>query len=52
MLWIVLFAFGIPLVYIVSEHLNQKRDREIALRRIRKRLAEKEQSNHEEVPLE
>ena len=42
MFWIALVVFGIPLIYMLAQHGQAKRNRERQLRRIEKRLAEKE----------
>ena len=43
-LWLALIIFLVPLVYTIAGHFDQKRKREDQLRRIQKRLAEKERS--------
>ncbi len=42
MFWIALVVFGIPLIYMLAQHGQTKRNRERQLKRIEQRLAEKE----------
>ncbi len=42
MFWIALVVFGIPLVYMIAQHFETKRNRERQLEQIERRLAEKE----------
>ena len=42
MFWIALAVFGIPLIYMLAQHAETKRNRERQLRQIERRLAEKE----------
>ncbi len=43
-LWLGLVVFLVPLVYVIADHSSEKRKRENELKRIQKRLAEKERS--------
>ena len=49
MIWIALVVFGIPLIYMLAQHGEAKRNRERQLKRIERRLAEKEAESDETV---